>query len=176
MNPQTNPKTTKKSTKNPPKWLQNRSWRLSWAPLGASWGVLAPSWRQDGPKSQKYSKIGIVLSLVRSQVGTKCHQNPTPKPFKKNSTFGRPPDRFWVEFGSQVGPQQGKPLFQFSNIFGSWAHLGAKTAPRRPKKPQEAPKTASKTDFGAIFVDSWLIFWWFFGWFGVHFGSCCLID
>ena len=41
---------------------------------------------------------------------------------------------------------------------GSWGHLGAKTAPRRPKKPQEAPKTASKTDFGAILVYLWLIF------------------
>ena len=39
-------------------------------------------------------------------------------------------------------------------------------APRHPKKPQEAPKTASKTDFGAILVDFWLIFWLFFDWFG----------
>ena len=59
MNPQTNQKTTKKSTKNQPKWLQNRSWRLSWAPLGASWGVLGPSWRQDGPKSPQEGPRGV---------------------------------------------------------------------------------------------------------------------
>ena len=51
-------KKTKKSTKNQPKWLQNRSWRLSWAPLGASWSVLGPSWRQDGSKSQHESDPG----------------------------------------------------------------------------------------------------------------------
>ena len=38
--------------------------------------------------------------------------------------------------------------------------------PRAPKQAPEAPKTASKTDFGAILVDFWLIFWLFFGWFG----------
>ena len=46
MNPQTNQTTIKKSTKNPPKWFQNRSWRLSWAPFGA---VLAPSWTPWAP-------------------------------------------------------------------------------------------------------------------------------
>ena len=35
--------------------------------------------------------------------------------------------------------------------------------------PQEAPKTVSKTDFGAIQVDLWLKFWCFFGCLGrVH--------
>ena len=32
--------------------MQNRGWRLSWAPLGASSGLLGPSWRQKGFKGQ----------------------------------------------------------------------------------------------------------------------------
>ena len=46
-------------------------------------------------------------------------------------------------------------------------------------EPQEAPKTASKTDFGAILIDFWLIVCCFFGCFfgalGVTFGSSCLL-
>ena len=69
---------------------------------------------------------------------------------------------FWVDEGRFL-------IMPEASFFGSWGHLGAKTAPRRPKKPQEAPKTASKIDLGAILVDFWLIFWLFFGWFGGSF-------
>ena len=60
MNPQTNQKTIKKSPKNQPKWLQNRSWRLSWAPLGASWELLGPSWRQEAPRAENPSTLPLV--------------------------------------------------------------------------------------------------------------------
>ena len=53
--------------------------------------------------------------------------------------------------------------------------LGAKMGPRRPNKPPEAPKIASKTDLGAILVHFWLIFYGFLVGLGVHFGSCCLL-
>ena len=94
---------------------------------------------------------------------------------KKSTAFGRPPDRFWVDFGLQLGSILGKPTFKFSNIFSSWGLLGAKMGPRRPKKPQEAPKTASKTDLRTIWEDFWLIFWWFFGRFGGSFRLSLLV-
>ena len=54
-----------------------------------------------------------------------------------------------------------------------------KGTPRGSKKPQEAPKTVSKTDFGAILLD----FSWFFTWFGGRFrlllfgvlAVCCFV-
>ena len=105
MNPQTNQKTTKKSTKNQPKWLQNRSWRLSWAPLGASWGVLGPSWRQDGSKSQKSRPA----DPRRTPQGP-----PTWEPKSTKNRSSRLPksdhffDWFWgrvlVEFGPNLAP------------------------------------------------------------------------
>ena len=88
----------------------------------------------------------------------------------------------WILAPKLEGPGGVRKL-TFWRFVGSWGHLGAKTAPRAPKKPQEAPKTASKTDFGTILVDFWLIFWWFFGWFGGSFRLlllvvvlvCCLV-
>ena len=70
-----------------------------------------------------------------------------------------------------------------SGYVDGFSALVAKMGPRAPKKPQEAPKTAYKNDFGAILVDFWLIFWWFFGWFGGSFRLlllvvllvCCLV-
>ena len=87
MNPQTNQKTTKKSTKNQPKWLQNRSWRLSWAPLGASWGVLGPSWRQDGPKSQKSGNLSIRVTPLGGQVGSQNPSKIVPEAYQKVIIF-----------------------------------------------------------------------------------------
>ena len=86
---------------------------------------------------------------------------------------------FWSQLGSPGGGRQVVMLMGF-RLLGL---LGAKMGPRAPKKPQEAPKTACKTDFGAILVDFWLIFWWFFGWFGGSFRLlllvvvlvCCLV-
>ena len=116
MNPQTNQKTTKNSTKNQPKWLQNRSWRLSWAPLGASWGVLGPSWRQDGPKSQKYSKIRIVLFLLGGQLGSQNPPKIDPEAFQKVLLFliGFGVGFWWQTFPkwSQVGSTIDQKLHQ----------------------------------------------------------------
>ena len=81
-----------------------------------------------------------------------------------------------MNFWSQLGSPGGVDECRFRWVFGSWGLLGAKMGPRAPKKAQEAPKTASKTDFGAILVDFWLIFWLFFGWFGGFFSAlaaCC---
>ena len=88
---------------------------------------------------------------------------PDPTNNQKNYHFL---ETFRNDFGWILAPKLEGPggvrIFTFWRFFGSWIHLGAKTAPRRPKKPQEAPKTASKTDFGATLVDFWLIFWLFF--------------
>ena len=76
-------------------------------------------------------------------------------------------DFWWI-----LAPKSRFPICLDRSHVGSWGHLGAKMGPRRPKKPQEAPKTASKTDFGLILVDFWLFFRLFFGCFG---GSCRLL-
>ena len=69
---------------------------------------------------------------------------------------------FWVASGLILGgfslPSWGVLGGPSGDFFGSWGHLGAKMRPRRPKRPQEAPNTASKIDFGTILVDFWLIF------------------
>ena len=101
MNPQTNQKTTKKSTKNHPKWLQNQSWKLSWPPLGASWGLLRPSGRQDGPKNQKTSK--------KQRFGPPLDP-PTWEPKSTQNRSGRLPKSdnflivFWVRFWWHLVP------------------------------------------------------------------------
>ena len=50
-------KSSQKSCQNPPKWLPNRSTRLSERVLGASWEasgrVWGPTWPQDGFKAPK---------------------------------------------------------------------------------------------------------------------------
>ena len=105
----------------------------------------------DGSWSQLGSILGRFWQPSWSQVGTKCHQNPTPKPIKKMITFWEPSGTI---FGGFLLP---RAVFQFARIALMLA-LGAKMGPRRPKKPQEAPKTASKTDSGATLVDFWMIF------------------
>ena len=79
-NKQQEPKTTPKPTKNNqkinqkytkmvPKSVLDAVLGASWA----SWGVLGPSCRQDGPKSQKYPEIQRLVSFLGSQLGS---QNP----------------------------------------------------------------------------------------------------
>ena len=87
MNPQTNQKTTKKSTKNQPKWLQNQSCRLSWAPLGASWELLGPSWRQEAPRAENPSTLPLVDPPLESQVGTKNSLKIDPEAYQKVIIF-----------------------------------------------------------------------------------------
>ena len=85
--PQTNQKTIKKSTKNQPKWLQNRSWRLSWAPLGASWRLLGPSWRQEGPKSRKPIENTTGGPPLEGQVETRNSLKIGPEAFQRVIIF-----------------------------------------------------------------------------------------
>ena len=87
MNPQTNQKTTKKSTKNQPKWLQNQSCRLSWAPLEASWELLGPSWRQEAPRAENPSTLPLVDPPLESQVGTKNSLKIDPEAYQKVIIF-----------------------------------------------------------------------------------------
>ena len=101
MNPQTNQKTIKKSCKNPPKLLQNRSWRLSWAPLGASWGVLGPSWRQDGPKSQKKRLLAKLGNGSWEPKSTKNRSGGLPK---SDYFFDWFCGRVLVAFGPNLAP------------------------------------------------------------------------
>ena len=86
---------------------------------------------------------------------------------KPDPTSNQKNDHFLVslrnDFGWILAPNLPPKRRNFYLQISTFLVLGA---PRRPKKPQEAPKTASKTDFGAILVDFWLIFWLFFGWFG----------
>ena len=105
----------------------------------------------DGFWSQLGSILGGLWRPSWRQVGTKCHQNPTPKPIKKLITFWEPSgailNGFWL-------PKAPASCVQLALMLA----LGAKMGPRRPKKSQEAPKIASKIDFGNILVDFWLIF------------------
>ena len=91
-----------------------------------------------------------------------------PKPDPKNNQKN---DHFLgglrIDLGGIFAPKWGGPGGSVGgpsgDFFGSWGCLGAKMRPRRPKRPQEAPKTASKTDFGTILVDVWvdflMVFW-----------------
>ena len=127
MNPQTNQKTTKKSTKNQPKWLQNRSWRLSWAPLGASWGVLGPSWRQAGPKNQKSGNLEIKVTPLGGQLGSQIPPKIVLEAFQKVIIFSigfgvgfwwhLVPT--WLQLGHQNFPQIDPRWFQDPSKIGS---------------------------------------------------------
>ena len=102
------------------------------------------------------ANLGRFWEGFGSQVGAKLGPNATKtrpqNQSNKLSLFGSPPERFLVDFGSQE---------PFSNLPGShscWL-LEPRWAQDAPRRPPEAPKIASKTDLGAIFVDFWLIFW-----------------
>ena len=135
MNPQTNQKTTKKSTKNQPKWLQNQSCRLSWAPLEASWELLGPSWRQEAPRAENPS----TLPLVDFPPGEPSWD---PK-FIKNWSGGLPKsDHFfhWL---------WGRVLLPF----------GANLAPTWPPEPdQNRPKLAPKSIKKSIKIQTQIFF------------------
>ena len=87
MNSQNNQKTTEKSNKYQPKWLQNQSCRLSWAPLGASWELLGPSWRQEAPRAENPSTLPLVDPPLESQVGTKNSLKIDPEAYQKVIIF-----------------------------------------------------------------------------------------
>ena len=89
----------------------------------------------DGSWSQLGSILGRFWRPSWNQVGTKCHQNPTPKPIKKIITFGSLPERFLVDFGSQ------EPWLNLFNSHACWL-LGPSWRQDGPKTPQEAPRGA----------------------------------
>ena len=105
--------------------------------------------------------FGKVLAAKLEPSWDQMPPKPDPKTNQKKYDFL---GAFWSDFWWILAPKSRFLILPEASFFGSWGHLGAKTAPRRPKKPQEAPKTASKTDFGAILVDFWLIFFGFFWW------------
>ena len=117
--------------------------------------LLGPSWRQEGPKSRKPIENTTSGPSPGGPSWDQMPPKPDPKTNQKNYHFleALRNDFWWI-----LGPKSRFPICSDRSHVGSWVHLGAKMAPRRPKKPQEAPKTASKTDFGAILVDFWLIF------------------
>ena len=127
------------------------------AVLGASvgfGGVVGPSWRQDGHKSQKISKIQLVVCLVGGQLGS---QNPAKIEAKATKI------RSWrlntaheagkFDFGSQEvteksileailvpqgAPKCSKDGLDLPNLF--------------PNRAQDCPKSI----FGAIFTSFWI--------------------
>ena len=74
---------------------------------------------------------------------------------KNWSPFGWLERRIFMDFGSQLAPQDGKEIFSFWSMFGSWGPLGSKMASRWPQEASRGPKTASKTHFGAILEAFW---------------------
>ena len=73
------------------------------------------------------------------------------KKIQKNVAFGRLRGRFCMDFGTQLGSWGGVREGRFERFLRSWSCLGGKMAPG-------CPKSASKTDFGPIWVDFWSIF------------------
>ena len=99
-----------------------------------------------------WNQLGLILGGFRrpswSQVGTKCHQHPTPKPIKKLLLFGRPPDWFWVDFGFNLAPKRGSKTFRpiwvfciFSVLEHSWGCSGPKIAQDPPRTPTWSQKS-----------------------------------
>ena len=135
MNPQTNQKTTKKSTKNPPKLLQNRSWGLSWAPLGAAWELLGPSWRQEGHKSRK----PIEITTGRPPPGEPSWD----QKFIKNWSGGLPKSDHFFDW------LWGRVLLPFGpNLVPTWP---PKPSPNRPKLAPRSIKNWIKMPTNFLF-------------------------
>ena len=55
--------------------------------LGASWGVLGPSWRQDGPKNQKSGNLEIRVTPLGGQVGNQNPPKIVPEAYQKVIIF-----------------------------------------------------------------------------------------
>ena len=76
------------------------------------------------------TRLGRFWEGFGGQAGSKLGPNATKtrpqNKSKKLTLLGKPPERFGV------GGPGGVLIFTFWKFFGSWGHLSAKTAPRRP--------------------------------------------
>ena len=62
-------------------------------------------------------------------------RNDSPNPYKKWSHFESLLEPILIDFGLQLSSQERAQEIIFRCFFRSWAHLGAKMAPRPPKSP-----------------------------------------
>ena len=112
--------------------------------------------RHVGPVLNPFlNKLGSILGGFClpswNHVRTKWDQNPSPQRINKNCRLS---ESLQNDFESIFGPNMAPKRRNFSLQNRCFLALGAFLGPRWP---QEAPKTASKTDFGAILVDLLLI-------------------
>ena len=94
----------------------------------------------DGSWNQLGWILGGFWRPSWSQVGTKCHQNLTPKPIKKIITFLEPSGAI---FGVSWLPRAVSHFCRSPFFLALGAILAPRRpqdAPRRPKTPQDAPK------------------------------------
>ena len=93
----------------------------------------------DGFWDQLGSILGGFWRPSWTQVGTKCHQNPTPKPIKKITGFRKAAGwilgGFWLSTWRVLGGPSGVRRATFLLLEPSWRQDG-------PKTPQEAPRGA----------------------------------
>ena len=119
-----------------------------WAPRPSNFEAkLAKNRPQSDQKSSK-NLINILTQILIDfwsnldrfwedfgiQVGAKLAQNAykirPQNQSKKWLLLGRLPSRFWMDFGSILGPRGGSPEMLFGCPEGSWGHLGAKMVPK----------------------------------------------
>ena len=95
---------------------------------------------------------------VGAKLGPSGNKTRTHKQSKKWSLFGRLPEGFGLDFGSQVGGSRGGPQIDFLEV--CWL-LGPSWRPEGRKSSQEAPRGSQDS------LQKW--FWKHFGWFLVDF-------
>ena len=100
----------------------------------------------DGFGDQLGSILGGFWRPSWSHVGTKWHQNPTPKPIKKTTAFQKASrtnfNEFVVDFGSNL--EGGGPT---NRLFGDLLALGAKMRPRPLQEPHKTPQELPRAQF-----------------------------
>ena len=122
--------------KNIPKAIRNqpKNWSTSWPKF---WMIFEPTWVDFG-------------RILESKLEPSWHKvAPTPQnQSKKLLLFGRPPDRFWVDFGCQLGSPRGGCKVVVGWL--SWL-LGPSWRQDGPKRPQEALTSAQDSIQDRIF-------------------------
>ena len=104
-----------------------------------------------------WSNLGRFWEEFGLQVGTKLGPNAykirPQNQSKKLLLFGRLPSRFWVDFGSILGPRGVHPKCFLGVLRGLEAILGPRWSPRWSQEAPRSPQTTPKTDFGQILKD-----------------------